>query len=388
MTSALHVYPSVFTHDSRILRETKSLADAGIFDDIHIGAIWQKGLAEHEDLDAHRHVWRVCLWTARLNGPVAKLLRFAEWYARILWRFWRGPPDFVNCHSLSTLPLGWLLKRTAGSRIVYDTHELETETHVSVGVRRWLAKRIEKALLPAAEAVIVVSESIGAWYREAYGLDNVHVIRNVPYARAVALERSDRLRSAFGIKDEEFLFVYQGLLDHGRGIDILLKAFARASKACHIVFLGYGPLVQKVQRSAELCRNIHYHPAVSPGALAQYTAGADIGISLIENTSLSYYYALPNKVFEYLAAGVPIIVSDFPEMARIVAEHNCGWTCPVGEDAVVALVNGMSHDDRLAKRANAVRASESCSWEKEQAPLLAIYAGLIPSCASSEGLRR
>src|SRR5687768_6150456 len=100
VTSALHVYPSTFTHDSRILRETKSLAEAGIFDDIHIGAIWQKGLAGHEDLDAHRHVWRVPLWTARLEGPAAKLLRFAEWYARILWRFWRRPPDFVNCHSL------------------------------------------------------------------------------------------------------------------------------------------------------------------------------------------------------------------------------------------------------------------------------------------------
>ena len=387
MTSALHLYPSIFTHDSRILRETKSLADAGIFDDIHIGAIWQKGLAEHEELDAHRHVWRVRLWTARLKGAAAKLLRFAEWYVRILWRFRRRSPDFVNCHSLSTLPLGLLLKLIAGSRIVYDTHELETETYVSVGLRKWLAKRIEKALVPSAEVVIVVSESIAAWYREAYGLDNVHVIRNVPYA-STAVERNDRLRKAFGIEDQELVFIYQGLLDHGRGIDILLKAFARVSDTCHIVFLGYGSLVQHVQRSTALYRNIHYHPAVPPEALAEYTAGADVGISLIENTSLSYYYSLPNKVFEYLAAGVPIIVSDFREMARIVAEHDCGWACPVSEDAVVGLVNGITCDDLLAKRANAVRARECYSWEKEQAPLLAIYANLFPNCASSEWVPR
>jgi len=81
-------------------------------------------------------------------------------------------------------------------------------------------------------------------------------------------------------------------------------------------------------------------------------------------------------------------VSDFPEMARIVAEHDCGWACPVDEDAAVALVNGITRDDLLVKRANAVRARDRYSWQEGQTPLLAIYASLFPSCASSASAPR
>src|SRR5687767_7786703 len=148
-----------------MLRQTQSLVESGLFDRIEIGAMWRPGLPEEEWLDAKRHVWRVRLWTARLPGTPGKALRFLEWYLRLLIRYRRTDFAFVNCHSLSALPLGVLFQLLRGSGVIYDTHELETETQSSVGVRRRLAKLVEKSLIRRAHVIFVVTESIADWYR-------------------------------------------------------------------------------------------------------------------------------------------------------------------------------------------------------------------------------
>jgi glycosyltransferase involved in cell wall biosynthesis len=383
VTSALHIYPSPFTHESRILKETRSLVESGLFDSIHIGAIWAEGLAEHEELDARRRVWRVRMWTGRLPGIAGKLLRFAEWYARLYWRFRKDPPDFINCHSLSTLPLGAVFRAFLSSRIVYDTHELETETQSSTGIRKWLATRLERALIRRVEAVIVVSEAIAAWYREAYNIGEVHVVRNVPYGRKRPAAKSDLLRKACGIKNGELLFICQGMVDEGRGISIILNAFARLPGDRHVVFLGYGPMVGLVKERALRHHNIHYHPAVPPDRLLEYTAGADIGISLIENTSLSYYYSLPNKVFEYIACGVPVIVSDFPEMAALVDSLGCGWKSAVDVDNFSLLAGSLTRDNIDLRATMAARSASTLDWGTEEAVLTALYRRLRGGAAAA-----
>ena len=371
--TALHVYPSPFTHESRILKETRSLSESGLFDRIYIGAIWAEGLAEHEELEGRRLVWRVRLRTRRLPGIIGKLLRFLEWYFRLFMRFRSEGLVFINCHSLSVLPLGVLFRLCCGCRIIYDTHELETETPASSGIRGRLAKVAERALIGYAETVIVVSESIAAWYREAYGLKEVHVVRNVPYARNSSGGRTKLLREACGIERDTLLFVCQGIMEEGRGISIILDAFVRLPSDRHVVFLGNGPLAEEVQSLALTRPNIHYHSAVAPHELLEYTAGADVGISLIENVCLSYYYCLPNKVFEYLMSGVPVIVSDFPEMARLVDGAGCGWKSSVDPHCFATLAGSLTRGE-IDERADAARVvSKSFSWQMEEATLIEIY---------------
>lgn len=379
MTSALHVYPSSFSHESRILKETKSLADSGLFERIYIGAIWADGLAQHEELDKRREVWRVRLRTLQFPGKLGKVLRLIEWYLRLLVRFRSEGLTFVNCHSLSTLPLGVLFRIFCACRIIYDTHELETETQGSRGIRRRLAKFVERVLIGQTEAVIVVSESIGAWYRAAYGLSEVHVVRNIPNARHSPIGGTKHLREGCGLGSSELLFVYQGVIGNGRGIQILLEAFAQLPIDRHIVFLGDGPLVDDVRRRALRHRNIHHLPAVPPHELLGYTAEADVGLVLVENVCLSYYYSLPNKLFEYIMCGVPAIVSDFPEMARLVDETGCGWKSPVETRQLAELVGSLVRND-IQERAWAARqASKSLSWQTEAATLVRMYQGLVGS---------
>jgi glycosyltransferase involved in cell wall biosynthesis len=119
--------------------------------------------------------------------------------------------------------------------------------------------------------------------------------------------------------------------------------------------------------------NIHFHTPVKPEQVLHYTSSADIGVSLIENTCLSYYYSLPNKVFEYLLSGLPMIVSEFPEMGKFVDENNCGWKVKVDSRALVKLIESISHEDIFEKQNSVLKCKDNYGWHKEEEALLRIY---------------
>lgn len=380
ITSALHIYPSTFTHESRILKETGSLIKSGLFDQIYIGAFWADGLAEYEQLDNRRSVRRIRLRSMDFSGRLGKLLRFIEWYLRIFFEFRQKRPTFINCHSLSVLPLGVLFSWVCGSRLIYDTHELETETRESKGLRKVFAKFLERVLIGQVEAVIVVCDSIGRWYRDTYKLIEVHVVRNIPHARPSSVVKSQLLRQMFGIRDVELLFIVQGIMDAGRGIDIIASAFSRTKLDKHVVFLGNGSFQRELINWSTQYPNIHYHPAVPPQNLLEFTAGADVGISLIENSCLSYYYCLPNKMFEYLLCGLPVIISDFPEMAKIVDENDCGWKSAVDAVSLTKLLGSITPQEIADKTIASKELANTLGWHNEERILIDLYNRLLERC--------
>jgi glycosyltransferase involved in cell wall biosynthesis len=311
------------------------------------------------------------------SGRLGKLMRFAEWYLRVFFEFRRKRPTFINCHSLSVLPLGVLFSWLCGSRLIYDTHELETETSESKGLRKVFAKFLERALIGQSEAVIVVCDSIGRWYRDTYKLIEVHVVRNIPHARPIPDRKSKLLRQMFGVGDGESLFIVQGIMDIGRGIDITLESFSEVDSDKHVVFFGNGSLQRELVDWSRRHPNIHYHPAVPPQELLELTAGADVGIALIENTCLSYYYCLPNKIFEYLLCGLPVIVSDFPEMAKIVDKNGCGWKSAVNTVSLIELLRSITPQEIAEKTIAAKERASKLGWHNEERILIDLYKRLL-----------
>ena len=219
MHENVHIYQSSFRHESRILKITKSLVDAGVFSQVDILAAWEAGQATFEPIDAQRRVRRLKTRLGRRDGgKLSKLCWVAEWLLRTTIQTLRLRPTCVNCHSLVVLPIGVVAKWLVGCRLIYDTHELETETGNCRGIRQSMLKLVERFCIRYVDETIVVGQAIANWYRDTYGLPHVHVARNVPHRETLERLRtagelsrsSSPLRKNLSIAQDELVFLYQG----------------------------------------------------------------------------------------------------------------------------------------------------------------------------------
>lgn len=372
----IHIYPSTFANETRILKIVRSLRRTSVFSNIAVVALWKEGLPRREVLEDGVEVLRVSpLFGGSLKGFGGRLFKAVGWYLGVLLAMRGLTVTCLNCHSLPVLPLSVIVKFWKRCVLVYDTHELETETAGLRGWRQWLARRVERALVGRAHAVCVVNRSIADWYATRYRLNQVWVVHNVPYRSESDPVRTGLLRRAVGLPLDAQVFLYQGLLAPGRGVGLLIDVFAKMSGR-HLVFMGYGELESQVREAAAQHANIHFMPAVPPGQVKDYTVDADVGISLIEDVCLSYYLCLPNKLFEYAACGVPALVSDFPEMGRFVDEYDCGWKTMPKTQVLYRLVQSLTAEDLAVKRSNTRSSGRLYCWQEEEKMLLAMYQAL------------
>jgi glycosyltransferase involved in cell wall biosynthesis len=373
----IHIYPSPFKNESRILKITKTLSEAYLFDKIYILATWEDGLEEVEALDGTREVIRV---HRKLGGNASgffwRIIKTVEWSWGISRTVKGMEIHCINCHSLTVLPLCVFLKLIHDAKLIYDTHELETENAGAKGVRRLLSKIVEKVFIHFVDEMIAVNQSIAQWYQRRYGLTNVWVVMNVPYRHEGVPIKTRFLRDILRVQEEEILFLYLGAMGNGRAIDLLLKIFSKCADDRHIVFIGYGKHVESVKKYATCYRNIHYHPAVRPEEIQDYAASADVGLSIIENVCLSYYLCLPNKLFEYMNSGLPVIVSDFPMMASIVDDYDVGWKVPLEASKIEAIINSVTRQEIIEKRSKVLQARKFFGWHFEEPTLLKVYENL------------
>ncbi|MFN8343197.1 MAG: glycosyltransferase [Cyclobacteriaceae bacterium] len=181
----LHVYPTTFLNESRILRESAALIDQGLVGQVLLIGLWSEGLPEEEQIRPGVKLRRINTSFSKRNSRWSNLLVFVVFYFRILQLQRRLRADIINVHSLTMLPVGTIAKWLFGVKLVYDAHELETETHASQGLRKKLSKYLERLLISQVDYMIVVSKSIEEWYRSVYHLQNIATIRNIPASRTL-----------------------------------------------------------------------------------------------------------------------------------------------------------------------------------------------------------
>ncbi len=371
----LHIYPSLIGVESRIVRITKALEGWSSFDHIVMVAMQNDGQPASQGVSDRRRVVRTRPWFSNSRQLLLRLVRFLSWYIVTLRRFRGERIACVNSHSLSTLPLGWAFKKLYGAKLIYDTHELETETLNMKGLTRILAKIVERIFIGSADATIVVGPKIADWYSGRYPGINPAVVRNLPQ-ETYQPTRRDLFRERLGIPAEALVFFYQGQLSEGRGVETTLAAFARVPPDRHVVFLGFGPKEAAIRAASAHHPNVHFLPAVPPDQVRNYTQSGDIGLCLIEPDCLSYFYCLPNKLFEYIGTGVPVIATKLPELSAVIDSAECGWTVDNDSEALAQLISRISWSDLPSRSENCIRWTAENNWEKECEVMQLLYSRL------------
>jgi len=377
-----HISFSPLGNASRVQREAEAAISAGLAQNILSIGYDEPGLPERESPAPGIHILRL----SRINFP-----RLPRLLARSLqWLFWtfaaarqasQSNAVLLQAHSLAAMPASVLAKRNLGVPLIYDAHELETERTGWTRPQKFVARKLEKFLIRRSDHVLVVGNLIAEWYLARYGSLKLSILRNLPAEPAGPVEKNDMLRKALNIAEKELIFLYVGVIDDGRGYKILIEAFRNLSTHMHLVFMGNGKATQKIIEISKATPNIHWHPPVPPAQVVVYAAGADVGISLIEDVSLSYRYCLPNKLNEYRLAKLPVIVSNLPEMALLVQEAAAGWIVEPEANALLTLLKTLTPE--IVSKAQQIAAiSAPPSWNTEQKIYLSILRELIPSASA------
>ena len=365
-----------FKNDSRVLKENISLQRAGY--DVQVVALHEELLNEFEkvqNIPVHRVKLKSRGWSKQ---KLVQLIKYFEFIFRVVKQY--KTSDILHCNDLNALPIGVIIKNffNKDAKIVYDAHEYEindvpNQSQRSIKIKYY----IEKFFIKYADKVITVSDSIANEYVKLYGIEKPALVLNTPSYKEI--EKKNIFRETLGIKENQTIFLYQGGLSKGRGIEILLEAFKSIdNKNAVIVFMGYGTLENLIQKISKEYKNIYFHKAVSPDVLLDYTSSADFGISTIEDSCLSYRYCLPNKMFEYLMAGIPVIVSNLYEMKRLVESNMVGTVAKENtSDVLKEAIKEAVKLDKVELKINIQKVKAIYNWEEQEKILLDVYKGLI-----------
>lgn len=373
-TTVLHVMEtSDLVHETRMRKQATVVLSNGLADRVVLAGRLLPGQPRWEQVAANFEFVRIPM----LRGSRYRILTpFRRWDAgrRLVQAARDIRPAMVDCHHLCTLEWCVKMKRALGIPLVYVPHELETERNGLRGLRQKLDRWAERRFIRECDAVVVVCDSIADWYAKQYGIARPVVVRNVPEVKGERPAPNPRLwRERFNIPDDHVIFIYQGGLFRGRRIEQLLRVFARAKPDRHVVFMGYGERQSTVEDAARQHANIHYAPAVKPDEVLLHTAGADVGLVGVANVCLSYYFSLPNKLFEFMLAGIPALMPAYPEMVRATAGSGSGWVVGENDEDWLAAINGLTLEQVAAGKRAAHVAGGRLSWQDEAAKLTAVY---------------
>ncbi|MGN8026958.1 glycosyltransferase [Microbacterium sp. 22242] len=312
----LHIYPAPIVSESRIFRQTAAVEEAELFDEVEICGTSAPGLPSVEPLSERRRIRRVGSHSKGSGSVLRRVAHQILWSVQVYRSYAGKSIGAVNAHSVAVLPVAVFLARRHGARLIYDTHELETETATSRGAQGRIFKLLERRYIRRCDVVFVVNDLIREWYEETYPGIRATSVVNSPVGEIAGTGQD--LRSELGIPGESRLYVHVGNLGAARHIPELLEVFKTRSND-HLVFVGDGPLRTLIAETAVGHPNIHLFGTVDSSSVVPTLESADVGICVIEPSCLSYALSLPNKAIEYIAAGTPFIHNELPAVDRLLA---------------------------------------------------------------------
>lgn len=347
-------------HDSRITNLTNSLRYDG-YRVSCIGFDWFIAPKDYED--DYFKVFKL------VKGKI-RLLFYLKFSIKLLKELLQTHADLYIAEDFYTLPLVTIIGKIRKSKVYYNSREL----YAFLGglrnrpILQRLVKAIEQYFIKKVDLVLTTGEMDSAFLEKFYGINNTLVIRNIPLLQKPS--RRIDFREEYGIPADKIILLYQGVLLEGRGIPLIMRAMRQVENSV-LLILGDGEQKHNFQKLAtELGVNdrIIFAGTIQQSELINYTSGADIGLSLIENISISYYHALPNKLFEYIMAGLPVLSSDLPQMKKIIDDYNVGETVDIlNENNIVDVLKKWESNPGIINiyKINCIKAAADLNWQSE-----------------------
>ena len=359
--------------DQRVQRAAGTLKEAG-YQVMLVGRV----LSDSIEMKGKRfRITRFKLWVNK--GPFFYL----NYNLRLFWYLLWNQADILLSNDLDTLPANFLVSKIKGIPLVYDSHEYFTgvpELSQRPKVKA-IWKRIESFIVPKIQYAYTVNSSIAQLYEDEYKI-KFNVIRNMPEVKFQIRTDLDIIKRELRLPSDKASIILQGAgINIQRGAEEAVQAMQYVENAI-LLIIGSGdviPALKLMVVELRLNEKVKFEPKKSPSELFLYTLCADLGLSLDKNTNLNYRFSLPNKIFDYIQAGVPILASDLPEVKKIIEGYNIGCISPDHNIKNLAtLMNKMidNKEMRLTWQENLKAASQELNWDHEKSKLLSIFSSI------------
>lgn len=377
----VHIVLNPFTQDSRVIRECKSLTKKGY--DVTVIAYWLEGLNVEERENGYNIIRIPLLTQSWSKHPIIQIIKYLEFLIKSFLVTKKIKPDICHGHDPDGLLIGCFVKYFLRSKLIYDSHELWSDSIHLKGDKQILYKigrKIEKIIIKRAEVVIAVNQSIAEIISKENNVKSIVVIRNITNKIQSVTQYT---REGLGFPDCDFNIIYIGNIQRGRGIEIMIKSMERVHKNIGLVLMGndsaFKRYMEELSKTKKLESRIRFIESVPPNQILSVCKLADVGIAPIENLCKSYYLSLPNKFFEYIHAELPVLVSDFPEMKSIVDNYSVGEVFNVEEpSSIVGVINNYFDNPEkiISYKQNCLKASKVLNWDNEEKKLFNLYKNL------------
>ena len=315
---------------------------------------------------------RFKLWFEK--GP----LFYASYNIRLFLYLLFNKADIYLANDLDTLPTNFLASRLKKIKLVYDSHEYFTEIPELVNrpCIRFIWLKMEQWIFPRLSEVMTVNDSIAGFYKARYNVP-VKTVRNLPFAADLSLPIVNR--SEWGIPENVKIFLFQGAgINIHRGAEESIDAINLVPGAV-LVFIGGGDVIQKLKdrvASKGLTEKVFFIPKQPLKELIRFTRMADIGLTLDKDNNLNYKFSLPNKLFDYIQAQLPILATDLPEIKKVIENYDIGLITSSIDPKNISekMIEIISDENRLVRwKKNLNLAATELCWEKEQFKFLELF---------------
>ena len=367
-----------FFGEARAWLEARALVKAGY--QVTILALHEPGMPTYELMDGFE-VRRIPLRLRRFprSRPV-QLIKYLEFVPRFVAAAVRLKPIVCHCHGLHALPVGYLVSKLTGAKVVYDSDELES-AFPNPRWFAWASRQVEHFLIRRVDGVVTVCDATADALVKQDGIPRPVVVRPAPeYVDEVS---GNRIREQLNLPQEKKIVLYQGGLLHDRKLESLVEAMRWVNRQAVLVFIGSGPENQFLQDRVQalgLGERVYFLD-FGPIEERLYSMGsADLGVDCRPPILVHNLYALPQKLFEYIMAEIPVVFSDLPETRRIIHEYGVGEVFdPSNARTFATAINEILGNEEKYRRMkeNTKRAKKILNWENESRKLIEIYEELL-----------